>query len=56
MINFTYKETFLTMRIANDWRRTEALREALNLCELWSEDGDKRSECGKTCNSQEGSK
>ena len=42
MINFTFKETFLTRKMANDQRRIETLKEVLVLCVLWSESGDKR--------------
>lgn len=56
MINFKYKETFLTLWFANNWRRIETLKEGLDLCVLWSEDGDKRGKFGKKYNSPEGPK
>lgn len=42
MISFTYKEAFLTRRMANDWRRIENIKEVVVLCVLWPERGDKR--------------
>lgn len=42
MINFTHKETFLTMSTGHGWRSIETLKETLVLGILWSEDGGKK--------------